>query len=48
MIIKITADGEALREKALEIPKRMRGCIDLSPEEAKALYALLHKVLNSL
>lgn len=47
VIIQITEDGEALKEQAIAIPKKMSGCVNLSGEEAQVLYGLLHKVLAS-
>ena len=43
--VEITADGEALKEKAVRIPEQMAGCVTLAPEEAKQLYTLLQKLL---
>ena len=48
LIISITAEGEALREKAVEVPAKMGACVNLSPNEAKTLYSLLHKILGAL
>jgi DNA-binding MarR family transcriptional regulator len=45
--VKITADGEALRTKAITIPERIAHCISLSSEEGAALYTLLYKILNN-
>ena len=46
--ITVTPKGEALKEKAREIPLRLGECIHLSPEDAKTLYRLLYQVLNQL
>lgn len=45
--VNITAQGQALREKALCVPEQMAGCVCLEPEEAADLYKLLHKILGS-
>jgi len=45
--ITITGAGEALKEKAMEIPGKMRGCMPLSTEEAGTLYTLLYKLLKN-
>ena len=46
LIIKITKEGEKLREKAVSIPDKMGKCIDMNPEDAKTLYTLLYQVLD--
>ncbi len=46
LIVDITPQGEALREKALKVPMQMLGCMNLSPEEASTLYQLLYKFLG--
>ncbi len=48
LLVEITPQGEALREKALQIPLEMQGCINLSPEEAGTLYQLLYKLLSQM
>ncbi|MCR4675150.1 MAG: MarR family transcriptional regulator [Lachnospiraceae bacterium] len=45
LLIRITKEGEALREHALSVPEKIGKCISLEPEEAKVLYELLYKVL---
>ena len=47
LMVHITEEGEALKEKALEIPSRMMSCIPLEQQEAEELYRLLYKVLGS-
>ncbi|MCD8335827.1 MAG: MarR family transcriptional regulator [Lachnospiraceae bacterium] len=44
--VTVTEKGMELREKAVEIPSKIGGCINLSPEEALTLYRLLYKVLG--
>lgn len=48
LIVSITEKGEALKEQALEVPKEMMGCVNLSPDEAQELYRLLYKLLNNI
>ena len=43
----LTDSGEALRERAVEVPAGVAGCVGLEPEEAIQLYGLLYKVLNT-
>ena len=42
----LTDNGEALKDRAVEVPAKVAGCIGLAPEEAMQLYGLLYKVLN--
>lgn len=44
--VSITQKGMDLREEALDIPRKMGKCIQLSKEEAQELYRLLYKVLK--
>ena len=44
--VTITPAGKALREKALVVPEQMGKCINLTPDEAKNLYAILYKLLG--
>lgn len=46
--ISITGDGEALKEKAVEVPLKMGACINLSREESTQLYHVLYKLLGQL
>ena len=46
LVAEITPEGEALKEKAVEIPAKIGGCIKLLPDEAATLYQLLYKLLN--
>lgn len=48
LIVSITADGEALREKALDVPQSVGACLTLSAEESAQLYSILYKILGSL
>lgn len=46
LIVSITREGEALKEKAVEIPQQMKRCIVLSLDETLQLYQLLYKLLK--
>jgi len=48
LIITVTNEGAALREKALDIPARMGCCIGLDESEARMLGGLIGKILNNL
>ena len=43
----LTDSGEALKEKAVDIPAKVAGCVGLDGEEALQLYGLLYKVLGA-
>ncbi len=46
LIVELTDEGERLKEKAAGVPAEMGKCMSLSAEEARALYALLYKLLD--
>lgn len=48
LIIELTDEGEALRDRAIEVPSKMGKCLDLTDEEAAELYRVLYKVLQNL
>ncbi|MBE6639456.1 MAG: MarR family transcriptional regulator [Ruminococcaceae bacterium] len=43
----LTDAGEALKERAVEVPNKVAGCVGLNREEALQLYGLLYKVLGA-
>lgn len=45
---RITESGMALREQAADIPKQLGACMPLPPEDAAALYTILHKMMDML
>ena len=48
LVVSVTDEGMALRDKALDIPKKVAGCIQLEESEAKELYILLHKLMKQV
>lgn len=48
LVVAITKKGEALKEKAADIPEQIQKCLRLSPEEASELYSILNKVMIQL
>ena len=46
LLVEITEAGEKLKEQAVNVPAKMNGCMNLTPEEAMTLYQLLYKVLS--
>jgi DNA-binding MarR family transcriptional regulator len=45
LVVTLTEKGGALREAALDIPRKMGECLSLSAEESRTLYGLLYKIL---
>ena len=46
VVITLTEAGRALQAKAKDVPAHVANCIDLSPEKAQKLYALLGELLD--
>ena len=46
--IHITEEGEKLREKAVDIPFKVGGCVKLDQHEARELHRLLYKILGTI
>ena len=46
LIVGITDEGEALKEKAMDIPREIAACVRLTPEESQMLRKLLYKLLG--
>jgi DNA-binding MarR family transcriptional regulator len=47
-IIKLTDEGENLKNKCLSIPEMVGKCVNLSEDEAKTLYTILYKILYNI
>lgn len=47
LIVRLTTEGEQLKEKAVEIPHKMAGCVTLDEKDAADLYRILHNMLQS-
>lgn len=45
LLIKLTGEGEALKEKAVKVPAQMAACIDLHADEMMQMKKLLEKAL---
>ena len=46
LIITLTEAGEALKDRAVEIPGTLAKCVPLEPREASELYRMLYKLLQ--
>lgn len=48
LVVTITDEGEALRDKALKVPAAIGACVKLSKEEAEILYKILYKIIQNV
>ncbi len=48
LIVEATEAGNALRERAVDIPEKIAGCVRLDTKDAMQLYRLLYKVLAAM
>ena len=48
VLVAPTAEGDALKLRAQQIPGKIMQCIPLSDQDAKTLYRLLYQVLHSV
>lgn len=48
LIVTVTDEGMALRERALSVPGKLAACVDLEQEKAAALYGILYEVLGKM
>ena len=48
LVIEITEEGKALKERATSVPTEIGKCINLSREESIELYKLLYKMLGDI
>ena len=44
LIVTLTPSGKALKDKAVEKQTKMGGCLNISPEDAKELHNILHRI----
>lgn len=48
LIVTLTPSGKALKDKAVDIPAKMGGCLNISPEDAMELHNILHRIMEIL
>jgi DNA-binding MarR family transcriptional regulator len=48
LIVRVTKEGVALKDRALSVPQGIACSVHLEPEEARQLYVLLYKVLGGM
>ena len=46
VVVTLTEAGRALQAQAKDVPGLVAGCIDLPPDKAQTLYALLYEILD--
>lgn len=45
LIVRLTPAGEALRERAVQVPEKMASCVKLPQKDAVELYRILYQLL---
>ena len=45
--VLLTEKGDALKERATEVPAKIAGCVGLDTDEAMKLYEILYKILKT-
>ena len=45
LLVALTPEGEALRDRAAEVPPKMARCVRLDPADAATLYRILYQML---
>lgn len=48
LILTLTEEGAALKNRAAMIPQQMASCIRMEPQDAFQLYTLLHRLLDTM
>lgn len=48
LLVEVTEEGERLRDRAIDVPAGVGGCIHLEAGEAQTLYTLLYKLLTNI
>ena len=48
LFLSLTSEGKSLKERALDVPSRMQGCIPLSEDELYLLRDLLNRALAEM
>ena len=47
LFVELTAEGAALRDRAIGVPREMEGCLNLTQDEQRKLKELLDKVMTA-
>lgn len=47
LIVSLTPEGEALKERAVMVPAKISKCISISEDDARELYRILHSIMDA-
>ncbi len=47
LVVSITDEGMKLREKAVEVPEKIAGCVHIDEEDAIQLFTIVRKLLDN-
>lgn len=48
LLVTLTKNGKNLKDKAIEIPLKMQGCLSINEKDAKELYRILHSLMDNI
>ena len=48
LLVTLTKNGKNLKDKAVEIPLKMQGCLSINEKDAKELYRILHSLMDNI
>ncbi|MBQ7714018.1 MAG: MarR family transcriptional regulator [Oscillospiraceae bacterium] len=48
LLVEVTEEGLRLRDRALDVPRKVGACVHLAPDDAGRLYELLYRLLETL
>ncbi len=48
LVVTLTEKGLQLKEKAVEVPLKMQGCVSIDEKDAAELYQILHKIMHNI
>ena len=48
VIVHVTEEGMAMRDKAAAVPAKVGSCLQLDDEDAKALYRICYQILQQV
>lgn len=48
LLVTLTINGKNLKEKAIEIPLKMQGCLSIDEKDTKELYRILHSLMDNI
>ena len=48
LLVEVTEEGLRLRDRALDVPRKVGACVRLAPDDAARLHELLYRLLETL